>query len=253
MSPMAVSLTTLLCVLSGALAGLILQTVLPGHHLREDSKDVVRVVTGLMATLSALVLGLLIASGKSSFDAVDGELRQIAAKVIVLDRALAQYGPDAKDARELLRNGYAAGVDRLFSASGRHAAASGAMRDAAPLEQLDAKLLALAPANDAQRALKARAERIIEDMTQSRWLTFGEIAGGIPTGFVVVLVSWLAAMFVGFGLFAPRSATAIAALVIGALAVSTSIFLIEELSRPLDGVIALSGEAMRNAVAVLGK
>ena len=173
--------------------------------------------------------------------------------MIVLDRVLAQYGPDAKDARDLLRNAYAAGVDQLFSAGGRRAAATGAMRDAAPLEQLDAKVRALAPSNDTQRALKARAERLIEDVTQSRWLSFGAVVGGTPTGFVVVLVSWLAAMFVGFGLFAPRSATAIATLAIGALAVSTSIFLIEELSRPLDGAIALSGETMRNAIAVLGK
>ena len=249
MSALTIGAIAFVCILGGALAGLVLRTALPEQHLSEDSKDIVKVVTGLIATLSALVLGLLIASAKSSFDTVNTEFKQVAAKIIVVDRVLAQYGPAAKDARDLLRSAYAAHVHQLFSAGGSTPAS--ALRDTLSIEQLDAKVRALVPADDSQGALKAQAERVVAEVAQARWLGFEEAATRIPTGFLVVLVSWLAAMFAGFGLLSPRNATALTALLLGALAVSTSIFLIEEMGRPLDGVIAISSEPMRNALTVL--
>ena len=114
MSPVAIALVVLACVFGGALLGMFLSTVLPEHHLSEGSKDVVKLVTGLIATLAALVLGLLVASAKSSFDAANEGFRQSAAKVILLDRTLAQYGPETKDVREMLRKGFAARIDQLF-------------------------------------------------------------------------------------------------------------------------------------------
>jgi hypothetical protein len=248
MSAFTIGLTAFVCILGGALAGLVLQLALPERRLSEDSKDIVKVVTGVIATLSALVLGLLIASAKSSYDAVEAEFKQVAAKVIVVDRLLVQYGPGAKEARDLLRNAYAAHVDRLFSAG---STAASALHDTSSMEQLDAKVQALMPVDDSQRALKASAQRVVADVAQARWLGFEEVTTKTPTAFLVVLVSWLAAMFAGFGLFSPRNATALIALVIGALAVSTSIFLIEEMGRPLDGVIAISSEPMHKTLAVL--
>ena len=118
MSELAVGLIAFVCILGGALVGLVVRAALPEQHLSEDSKDIVKVVTGLIATLSALVLGLLIASAKSSFDMVNAEFKQVAAKIIVVDRLLAQYGPGAKDARDLLRSAYKAHVDQLFSVGG---------------------------------------------------------------------------------------------------------------------------------------
>jgi hypothetical protein len=91
------------CVFGGALFGMFMRAILPDHHLNDASKDVVRLVMGLVATLAALVLGLLVASAKTSFDTANEAFRQSAAKVILLDRALAQYGPESKDLRELIR------------------------------------------------------------------------------------------------------------------------------------------------------
>jgi len=96
MSEWSIGLITLVCVYAGALLGLGLQRVLPKHHLSSDSKDAVKLVTALLATLSALVLGLLIASAKSSFDAVSDALKQTSAKVILIDRLLSEYGPEAR-------------------------------------------------------------------------------------------------------------------------------------------------------------
>jgi hypothetical protein len=253
MSAWWVGLITFACVLGGAFAGLALQAVLPGHHLRDDSKDVVKLVTGLMATLSALVLGLLVASAKSSFDAVNDGLKQTAAKIIVIDRLLAQYGPGAKEARDVLRGAYAARIDRLFPRGERTGSAASALSDDGAMQQFAATLRTLTPGDDDQRALKARAEQALQDLAQSRWAGFEAAATSTPTAFLVVLVSWLAAMFLSFGLFAPRNGTVLAALLVGALAVSTSIVLIEEMSLPFDGLIAVSGAPLRDALAVLGK
>jgi hypothetical protein len=253
MNAWGVGLITFVCVLGGAFAGIGLRRMLPEHHLSDDSKDVVKVVTGLMATLSALVLGLLVASAKSSFDAVTETFKHAAAKVILIDRALANYGPAAKEVRETLRATYAAQADRLFPEGARTADAAGYLRDDSLAQALAVKLHTLAPADDAQRALKAHAEQHLLDLAQVRWLGFEHARSSTPHAFLLVLVSWLTAMFAGFGLFAPRNATAIAALAIGALAVAMAIVLIEELGDPLGGAIALSVEPMRQALSVLGK
>jgi hypothetical protein len=237
----------------GALLGLYLARLLPEHHLSADSRDVVKLVTGVVATLSALVLGLLIASAKNSFDTINSALKQSAAKVIVIDRLLAQYGPEAKGIREALRNTYAARVDELFTASARDGGIRLVLREASSGEEIGNRVRALVPATELQRGLQLRAVHLIGEVEQARWLGFEEAESRTPTAFLVVLVSWLAAMFAGFGLFAPRNATALAALAIGALAVSTAVFLIEEMGRPLDGVIAIPSEPMRSALDVLGR
>ena len=253
MSSWAIGLITLGCVFGGAVFGLVLRTVLPEHHLREDSKDVVKLVTALIATLSALVLGLLIASAKTSYDAVNDAFSDSAARLILVDRVLAQYGPEAKEVRDLIRNAIARRLHQLFPDEAAPGATQEALRGSAALEEVQTRVGALVPGNDAQRALQSRALQILGDLAQARWLTFERSVSATPPAFLVVLVSWLAAMFASFGLFAPRHATAIAALFIGALSVSTAIFLIEEMNHPLDGIIAISSEPLRSALALLGK
>ena len=104
MSSISITLIAFACVFGGALLGLLLQTVLPRHHLHVDSKDVVKLGMGLVGTMAALVLGLLVASAKGSYDAQSTELTDLAANVVLLDRVLAHYGPETKEARELLRS-----------------------------------------------------------------------------------------------------------------------------------------------------
>ena len=253
MSPWAVASITFGCVFGGALAGMGLRRILPEHHLSEDSKDVVRLVTGLVATLSALVLGLLIASAKSSFDSVNETFKESAAKVILVDRTLAQYGPDAREVRELLRTAYAARIRQLFPDEGGQVSAGDALEGPAAIQGVEQKIRALAPVNELQRALQSRALQLTYEIAQARWNAFEQVGNRTPPTLLAVLVSWLAAMFASFGLFAPRNPTAVTVLVIGALAVATSILLIEEMSEPLRGIIAISSLPMRNALAILGK
>ena len=157
MSPIAIAFVVLACVFGGALLGMFLSTVLPEHHLSEASKDIVKLVTGLIATLAALVLGLLVASAKNSFDTANEGFRQSAARVILLDRTLAQYGPETKDVRELLRNGFAARIDQLFPKDASQRSSLGSAEGTAAIEGFAQRLRALSPQTDAQRALQSRA------------------------------------------------------------------------------------------------
>jgi hypothetical protein len=252
-SPIAIGLIVLVCVFGGALLGMFLRTVLPEHHLNEASKDVVKLVTGLIATLAALVLGLLIASAKNSFDTVNEGFRQSAAKVILLDRALAQYGPETKDVRELLRRSFTTRVEQLFPKERPRSATLNSPQATAAMEGFQQKLRALAPQNDAQRSLQSRALDLSDTVAQARWMGIEHEDNTIPASFLVVLVFWLAAMFAGFGLFAPRNAIAVTVLFLGALSLSAAIFLIAELNNPLEEFINILRTPLDTALAQLGK
>ena len=107
MNFIAIRLIVLACVFGAALIGMFLRAVLPEQHLSADSKDTVRLGIGVISTMAALVLGLLVASAKNFYDAQSSELTQMSANVILLDRVLAQYGPETKEARDLLRGAVA--------------------------------------------------------------------------------------------------------------------------------------------------
>lgn len=253
MSALNIALITMSCVLLGAWAGMALARVLPEHHLSEDSKDVVKLVSGVLATLTALVLGLLIASAKTSFDSVSERFQQVAAKIIVIDRLLADYGPEAASVRKALRDAYAARIDELFPDGRRPETSLAALGEGASLDRISRQISRLPAPGDEQRALRSQAQSLLSEVSESRWIGFEENANTTPWPFLVVLISWLTAMFMSFGLFAPRNATVLCALLIGASAVATAVFLIEEMIRPLDGIIAVRSEPMRAALAVLGK
>jgi len=234
------------------MVGLFLRSVLPEHHLSVESKDVLKLGIGLIATMCALVLGLLVSSAKGSFDRVNEELVQTAAKIILLDRVLSQYGPEAKEVRGLLRGNVASAIDVLFSEDASLRAKFDTPATVARGEDFQAKLRALSPQNDVQRSLKARALEISAEVILARWLLIAQ-SGSISTPLLVVLVVWLSVIFAGFGLFANRNATVIATLFVCALSVSAAIFMILELDSPLSGLIRVSSAPLRNALAHLGQ
>ena len=253
MSAWIVASITFICVFGSAYAAMKFRDKVPEHHLREESRDMVRLVTGLMATLSALVLGLLIASAKSSFDTINEGFKVSAAKIVLIDRTLAEYGPEAADARKLLRDAYAARIEQIFSRSGDAGKTVGALAQTPLVEAIERKIQGLAPNTEFQRMLQARALQLGYEIAQTRWNAFEEAGARTPPLLLVVLVFWLAAMFASFGLFAPRNRTTVTALVIGAFAVATAVFVIEEMADPLAGIIKISSTPMRNALAILGK
>ncbi len=239
------------CVFAGAILGMMLRTILPEHHLNADTKDVVKLGVGLIGTMSALVLGLLVASAKSSYDTRRGELAQMATNIILLDRTLAHYGPETQEIRQNLKTGAGLMIDQIWARDG----SSGETLKVPTVtrEVIFDKIQDLAPQTDVQRALQSRAESFAMNIGQTRWLLVEQSESAISIPFLVVVVFWLSILFVSFGLFAPRNATVVVTLLVSAMSVAGAIFLILELDHPFSGLIQLSSGPLRNALAVLGK
>jgi hypothetical protein len=251
MSALAIASVVFVCVFGGEIVGMVLRNLLPDRHVSADSKDVIRVGMGLLATMAALVLGLLIASAKGSYDTQRNEVTQMAANVIFLDRALAHYGPESKEARDLLRRSVAGMLAQMWPTTGSGSAEVNAA--ATGVEDLYEKIQALSPQNDGQRALRADARQVTIDLGRTRSLLVAQSGSSIPLPFLVILTFWITVLFASFGLFAPRNATVVATLLVCALSVSGAIYLILELDQPFQGFIHISSAPLRGALAHLGQ
>jgi hypothetical protein len=234
-----------LCTFGSGLAGLYLHERVPQHHREGDSKDVVKLVMGLMATLSALVLGLLISSAHRAYEAQQAEVQQIAVHLFQLDRALARLGPDARRTRDLLRRIVKAEVDRAAETGGIQRAIETPIEAQRAATLMFEHIVAVKPADEAQRFVQARALELLGSLGDTRLLLAEQARTAISWPFLVVLVFWLAMLFVGFGLFARRNATLVAALLLGALSVSGAVFLILEMNRPDTGMMQVSIDPIR--------
>ena len=251
MSPMSIAWIVLACVFGGALLGVTLRPILPEHHLTSDSKDVIKLAMGLTATMAALVLALLIAAAKSSYDAQRNEVTQLSANIVLLDRVLAHYGPETRAARDSLSHAAAGMIAHIWPEDHSQAAAPGAA--VAGAEAFYDQIQDLSPQNEVQRLLQAQALKMSIDLGQTRWLLFEQSGSSIPMPFLVLLIFWVTIIYVSFGLFAPPNATVIVTLFLCALSISGAIFLILELDRPFGGLVEISSTPLRNAIAQLGK
>ena len=254
MSSLAIGFISAGCIFGGALLGMWLHKVLPERHLDDASKDTVKLGAGLLATLAALVLGLLVSSAKSSFDAINTGIAQAGAKIIQVDHMLADYGPETKDVREQLRQIVASSIDRIWP---EEKGKTGGLRAVESLDDpgklFKAKLRELTPTTDFQKSRLAQAVQLSDDVLQTRLLLMEGEQTNLPTTFIVVLVFWLTGLFISFGLFAPSNGVVMSVLLICALSVSSAIFLILEMNRPLDGFIKASNAPLRKAVELIGK
>ena len=256
MSGSVVGIIVLACTFGGALIGLFLRKALPGHHLDSDSRDTIKVSIGLIATMTALLLGLVTASAKSSFDAMDTTVKQAAIQILTLDRLLARYGPETNEIRQGLKQGVGARVDRIWpqDSSSKPVSVNPMPSGSAYMaERLTDAIRSLKAKDDAQRALQSRAVDTAESLLQARWMVLAGAENSIPLPFLVILVFWLTIVFVSFGLFAPRNATVIAALFVCSASVAAAIFLVLEMESPRTGFIQVSPDPLRYALSALGK
>ena len=251
MSPIYIALVSLVSVLGGAALGMLVRAVLPQDHLSADTKDAVKLAMGLVATMTALVLGLLVASAKGSYDAQRSQLIQMAAKFAFLDRVLANCGPDAPEARAQLRTSVERMIARIWPDNKTRQAELAPITSAG--QAMYEAIQKLSPQTDAQRAAKSQALQITVELGQMYWLLFEQAGTAISKPLLIVVVFWLAVLFLSFGLFTPRNGTAITALMASAVSVCAAIFLVLELDRPFGGLIGISSEPMRNALEHLGR
>jgi len=239
------------CLVGAVLLGRTLRRVLPEEHLTADSRDTIKLAMGLVATMAALVLGLLVSSVKGSYDTERSEVIQMAAKVAFLDRVLAIYGPEAAEARTRFHEAVKEAVMAMWP---REASGSAQLApNPKPGNAVYAAVQDLSPHDDMQRKLKDQATTIATDLGQLRSLLVAQSVPSISTPMLIILVSWLVVIFLGFSVLAPPNATVMFALMVSALAVSGAIFLILELDQPFDGLIRISSEPMLNAMQQFAK
>ena len=239
------------CLVVAVLLGRALRRLLPEDHLTADSRDTIKLAMGLVATMSALVLGLLVSSAKGSYDTERSEVIQMAAKVAFLDRVLSIYGPEAVEARARFHEAVKAVIGQMWPEQAGRPGKLGSNMQAG--NAVYAAVQDLSPQDDAQRKLKDEATSLATDLGQLRSLLVAQSVPSISTPMLIILVFWLVVIFLGFSVLAPPNATTILALMISALAVSGAIFLILELDQPFDGVIRISSEPMVNALQQIGK
>lgn len=248
---MVISFVAGVIILGGAVAGVLLRRILPEHHLNDHSKDVIRLGFGVIATLSALVLGLLISSAKTSYDTQRNEVRQIATKLVLLDSQLRRYGPEARRARELQRQAIVPLIDRIWGERAVKSPAGAPYRPSVAGELVYEAIEALAPQNDVQRSLKFKALQSASSITESRVLLFEQSDSGLPMPLLAILIFWLTILLASFTLFSPINPTGWVALTIIALSVSGAIYLILEMTNPFGGLMQIPSTPLRDALGII--
>jgi len=253
MTSLTIGIISAACICGGAVVGYALQWVLPKHHLSKEAQDAVKLAVGVIATSTALVLGLLVSSSKGQFDAMGARLVQFGANVIILDNTLAEYGPEAKSAREQLRQMVETTRQRIWPEERPAGSSLAAIERGGGIAAMRVTLRALQPTTDEQRALLAQAHQITDGISRARWELIEDAQRGLPPILLGVLVFWLTLLFVSFGLFAPRNWMVFLALIVSACSMAAAIFLVLEMNSPLDGLMKISSAPLRKALEFMGQ
>jgi len=255
MSATLIAFIVLVCTFGGALSGMLLRRVLPDDHFCTDSRDTVKITIGLVGSMTALVLGLVTASAKSSYDEVDAAVKQTAVNLLSLDRLLARYGSDASAMRTGLKSAIEGRVEEIWPegvVGGRRA--DGRLKAPSQSQEgLADQIAALTPNNDTQRALQSRAVEMAERLLEQRWLVVSQTQAPVPTAFLVIVVFWLTVAFGSYGLHAPVNGTTTATLFLGSVSVAAALFLVLELGTPFEGAVKISGEPIRRAAELMAR
>ena len=239
-------------VYGAAMTGLALQRRLPADHLEAQSKEAVQLVMGLVATMAALVLSLLIASSHAFFETQQEEVQKLARDVVLLDESLARYGAETKPLRTVLREDVLAATQTRSPDEGVGSATITVTGTAGQKQRLFAQVLDLQPQTAAQRFDQSKALELMTMIASTRLLIHEQSTSSVPAALVVVMVIWLTLLFAGFGLFARPNATVRVALALGAFSVAGAIFLILDMSHPYRGLIHVSGVPIESALDQIG-
>jgi Kef-type K+ transport system membrane component KefB len=250
LGPITISVIVFACVFGGGFVGTFIHSRLPNERLDSDSREAVRLGMALVGTTVALVLGLLIASGKGFYDTQNSEVTQLAADVVLLDKMLNHYGPETKEMRELLHSSVARMVDATWE---RDRSDKTHVAPPAASEALFDKIQELSPHNDSQRFLQAQALSTAIKLGQTRSLMVAQRTSSVPMPLLIVLVFWLTLLFMSFGLFVRPNVVVVVSLFACALAVCAAILLILEMYQPYGGLIQVSSAPLRAALSQLGQ
>ena len=251
MSALTTSLIVCVLLIGGAFLGVLLRRLLPDHQLDGHAKDVVRLGCGLVATISGLVLGLLVSSAKTTYDTQRDEVRQFTVNVMLLDQALERLGPRAQAGRVALRAAVVGAIDRIWS-DGSAAERPKVFTTIPAGETAFFAIRSIAPSTDDERFFQNEALQAITSILQARLILFQQAGSAVPPILLCILVFWLVVLFASFSLFSPLNPTALTAVIVFALSVSSAIFLILEMYQPFAGVMQIDSTPLRQALAPIG-
>lgn len=244
--------------------GVWARPLLPEEHKAHETVQLVQLVIGMLVTFAALVLGLMTASAKSSFDTASNDLRAYAADLIEFDTILREVGGDADEARHLLRVYTEAAIASTWpgepAPSGDYPKDIGAQDNSQKLENVRLGDM-LTDVGRQLRQLRAQdplRQRALDDaLTQyrrvvdARWKLIEEAHSSISRLFFKTLTFWLSVIFLSFGLIAPRNGLALVTISLGAVSIASSIYLIVDLDTPFTGPILISSQPLRDALTHL--
>lgn len=251
MSALTTSLVVCVLLVGGALLGVLLRRLLPDHQLDGHAKDVVRLGCGLIATISGLVLGLLVSSAKTTYDTQRDEVRQLTVNVMLLDQVLEKLGPRAQPGRLALRAAVVGAIDRIWS-DGSAAERPKVFTTIPAGETAFFAIRSITPSTDDERFFQNEALQVITSILQARLLLFQQAGSAVPPILLCILVFWLIVLFASFSLFSPLNPTALTAVIVFALSVSSAIFLILEMYQPFAGLMQIDSVPLRQALAPIG-
>jgi hypothetical protein len=255
MSPEKFAFGVAVAVFAGGAIGLILQRILHESFTTGGPRDMIGAVVGLLTLLSALVLGLLIWTAYGVYSGQNTAIQTLAAKALQLDLALADYGPDATPVRAEVRQSLAKTIDEIWRVNesdtdfvaNNFAAAVHSLRDR------EAALDGLHPSTDDQKRALAAAMSTVDSIGQARLQMSFALADPVSYPLVLMVVGWATLLFCGYGLMSKGNAMSVVAGAVGAIAVSTAVYLILDLSDPYSGIFRASSAPLEQVLAVMGK
>lgn len=247
-TPLAISLTVAGVVFLSGIVGFNLHRILPEHHLSKDTHDVIRLGASMLSVLTSLVLGLLIATVKTGYDNTNSALRTYAADLTVLDETLREYGDGAREARRLLRDYTTRLLDDIWRRPYDHPFLVENRAAGELMEHVREAIQALSVATRSQQSLAGDALQIATSLLRERWLLIERAGSSLHPVVTVILVLWIAALFISFGLNAPQHATMYAVFLVLSFALGSAMFLVLELDRPFEGPMRISGQPIETAL-----
>jgi hypothetical protein len=252
MISVALFAVALLCPLAGASIGVAVRGRLPEHHLARDATDVIKLAMGLMATLVALTLGLLIQSANRYRSTIETEYKQILAGIVHLDEYLQAYGPEANAIREHVRQVAIVSFQERWP--GEDFGPTTPMPERTRYTEIQRQIVALQPADAAQRWFQAQALQITNRISDLRWLVVSQQSAHAPLLPVFCLIFLASiAIFGSFTLYVKPNATVVTVISLSALAIAGSTFLIVELNNPFQGLLHISSQAAHEVARTLGQ
>lgn len=251
MYSLIIALTAFLFTFVGVGGGWLIKRLLPGHQVPDSCKEIVKTASGLMATLVALVIGLLVSSAKSSYDITNNSLTQLGAKSIILDRIMQRIGPDAQPLRVAMARALEGAMEKIWPSDFSKAPDMEAIEKDRDGGEILERISALPAKTEEQKKLRDQAEKTMAEILQARWYIIEQNQNVLPPMLIAMLILWLTILYLFFSLLAPHNGLALFSLAFSALSVSTALFIIMELNRPFQGVVRVSKAPLEKALQIM--